>query len=280
MKWPSWRIGREALLALAVPALAATACEPNNAVKPGPPVLLSMTVNDQATGSAYALSDDAGPVAVPAFVHVTALFDRLLDPTGLIVIDPDGGGDLGADLATVTATPGGALSVTSIYTHNGGNLGLAFPPGPNIVVSTSPTFPSGAGIVVMLDKSKLHSKGGDPFTGDGDLADGRLSFQTQPFAATITPPDGTDATAPATVAFNNLPSETAPMHITVSAGGSPVAVTVAPDASGNPTMFTVAPATTWPTAVALVVTVDVGATDALAAPLAAAATATFMIAGS
>jgi hypothetical protein len=169
--------------------------------------------------------------------------------------------------------------VKSIYTPNGGDLALAFSLGPNVMVRCDPTFPSGVTIVVTLDKDNLRSKGGDPFTGEGALADGRLSFQTQPFGATITPPDGTDAKAAVTVTFNNLPAADASSHITVTAGGTPLAdAVVAPDAGMNPTIFTVMPADTWPTGVDIVVTVDTGAKDALGAAAAAPATATFMVA--
>jgi hypothetical protein len=262
MNWLSWRMRPEVWLALAVAALAG-ACEPSNAVKPGPPVLLSMTVNDQGSGSPYELTGDAGPIAVPGYVHVTAIFDRLLDPTDFNP-DPDGG-------------------LRSIYTPNGSAAPSPFGllPGPNVVVGCDPTFPSGASIVVTLIQSKLHSKAGEPFTGEGDLAQGRLSFQTQPFGVTITPPDGTDAKASVSVVFNNVPGADAPSHITVTAGGQAVTDAVVKlDPSKdppNPTMFTVAPADSWPAGVDIVVTVDSGAQDVFGAPLAAAASATFMI---
>jgi len=280
MNWLSWRMRPEAWFALAVAALAG-ACEPNNAVKPGPPVLLSMTVNDQGTGSPYPLTGDAGPMAVPGYVHVTATFDRLLDPTDFNP-DPDGGVYLGTDLAIVTETPHPtpAPVVRSIYTPNGGSAAqsLFFPPGPFVVIGCDPTFPSDASIVVTLIQSKLHSKGGEPFTGEGDLAQGRLSFQTQPFGVTITPPDGTDAKASVAVVFNNVPGADVSSHITVTAGGKAVTdAVVSPDPSMNPTMFTVAPADSWPTGVDIVVTVDTGAKDALGAPLTEAATATFKV---
>src|SRR5207253_7293788 len=140
MKWRFWRRTPEALLGV---TLLLGACAPDNSVKPGAPVLLALAVYDNTDSNSktpLALVDDAGAVAVPGFVHVTARFDRLLDPNGLIVID--GGADVGADLATVTATPGPTPPWTSIYTHNGGDpsLALAFAAGPNIVVAGSPTF--------------------------------------------------------------------------------------------------------------------------------------------
>lgn len=296
MKRLFWRLAPEVVL---VPFLVASAggCNPNQSVEPGPPKLLTFSVVDNVTGQPVELTDDAGAVEITGFVHLSALFDRLLDPVPVTSLD--GGVDQGANVTMVTIAPplpsGASVTYTSIYTPNGAPLhfpgsdisgGLVYGPGPTINTTVDPTFPSGSTITFSLDGSKVRSKKGEPFTGMG-----QLMFHTQPFAAAIAvplaeadPDAGTDAGAPAvkpemqavTVSFTNLPAADIDAHIHVTVGGAPFAdVTVAPDAMGNPTVFTVTPTTSWPGSSTITVTVDATAADALGSPVAAAASGSF-----
>ena len=100
-----------------------------------------------------------------------------------------------------------------------------------------PTFPSGSTITATLDKTKVRSKKGEPFTVDGDLASGKLMFQTLPFSVAITvpmgdadPDAGADAGPPpvspmmqaVTLTFTNLPGGNIQDHVTVTANGAAV----------------------------------------------------------
>lgn len=261
------------------------ACAPNNSVPPGPPVLTSFQVIDSKTGAADDLTVDGAAVTVPPYAHLFALFDRLLDGAAVTMLDPDGGADLGrTDLATITVSGGPVPPLQEIYSPNGGPVGLFFSQGPSITVLAMPTFPSASTITVTLDKSKIHSKAGDPFTGTGALADGQLMFQTAPFSAAVNPPppdpgaDGgtDDAGTPlvlpsmmsmATIQFNNLTDPMISDHVTVTAAGAPFsAVTVAIDAT-DPTLVDVTPTVTWPANTTITVTVDANAADALGVKL-------------
>jgi len=275
MTWPFWRRAPEALLGL---MLVAGACEPDNAVKPGAPQLVSLAVYDNTDGAsttALELTSEAGAAAVSGYAHVTALFDRLLDPSGLIVF-ADGGPDVGADLATVTATPGPTPPWTSIYSANGGDVGLYFPRGPSLVVTPSPTFPSGATIVVTLDKSKLHSRKGEMVTGAGDLAAATLTFRTLPFDAAVASP--ADAMSPVLVTFSNVPADTASASITMLSNGAAFTdFDIGPDPSKDPRMLDLTPKTAWPAGAAMQVDIAATAADALGAHLAGAVTFPFQI---
>ena len=302
MKRLYWRLTPALLFGFAVVGIGGCS-DPNNNVKPGAPVLQSFSVIDNATGGPLDIADtDAGPTEVAGFVHLTALFDRLLDPTTVTALD-DGGTDQGTGVDMVTFTPalptGQSVSFTSIYTPNGdANLHLFLPAGPTITTTASPTFPSGAKITATLDRTKIRSKKGEPFVGDVSIV-----FQTLPFAASISVPMGTadpdagaDAgvppvmpgTDPVTVSFTNLPKTADPMvagdddisqHISVTVNGAPFAgVAIAPE--GNPTVFDITPATKWPANATIEITVDANAADALGSRTGAPTTASFMTSGS
>jgi hypothetical protein len=297
MKRLVWRLAPEVVLGWFL--LNAGGCDPSHDVKPGPPELQSFSVIDNATGSELDIGGDAGLIAVPGFVHLTALFDRLLDPT--TVTSLDGGVDFGADVDTIAVTPalpaGVSVTYTSIYTPNGGPKtiapavpdggpaipgGLYYGPGPSITTTADPTFPSGATITATLDKSKVRSKKGEPFAGDA-----QITFQTLPFAASIAvpmgdadPDAGADAGAPlvkpemqaVTIAFTNLPGAKIADHITVTAGGVAFAdVTVAT----AQTSVTITPNTAWPAGSTIEVTVDATAADALGATTGTAMSGSF-----
>jgi hypothetical protein len=293
-----WRLSPEMVLCLAIAGmgLGSVGCsDPNNSVPAGPPVLTSWSVIDNATFSPLDLTTDGGLIPINGFVHLNALFDRLLD--GSTVTTLDGGVDQGTDAVTidVTPVPPAGFSANSIYTPNGAapDKVLVFPPGPSIATTAMPTFPSGSTITATMSKNKVRSKKGEPFTADGDLASGKLMFQTLPFSVAITvpmgdanPDAGADAGPPpvspmmqaVTLAFTNLPDPNIQGAITVMVNGTPYTdFAVAPE--GNPTVVDVTPATTWPANATIVVSVSAAAADALGASIDAAQSGTFTTGG-
>jgi len=296
MKRLFWRLAPEVVL-VSFLGVGAGGCEPKNDVKAGPPELKAFSVIDNATGMPAELSGDAGPIEISGYVHLHALFDRLLDPT-LLAAPDSGTTDLDLAMVTVTpALPNGSVAYKSSYTPNGGpefldppnntvSGNLFYGPGPTIDTAADPTFPSASTITVALDPAKIRSKKGEPFTGEG-----QLMFRTLPFAASITvpmadpdPDAGADAglpplmaaMQPVTITFTNVPAATIDGHIHVTAGGAPfTAVTVAPDANGNATIVTVTPDTNWPANSTIQVTVDATAADALGSTTGTAASESF-----
>src|SRR5882672_2986653 len=91
-----WRLAPEMVLCLAitVSGLGSVGCsDPNNSVPAGPPVLTTWSVVDNASGGSVDVTADGSPVQISGFVHLNALFDRLLD--GSTVTALDGGVDQG-----------------------------------------------------------------------------------------------------------------------------------------------------------------------------------------
>jgi len=289
-----WRLAPEMVFCLAIAGLVGCS-DPNNSVPAGPPVLTSWSVVDNATFASLDVSVDGSAIQVSGFVHLNALFDRLLD--GSTVTALDGGVDQGTDAIGIAATPAApaGFSVNSIYTPNGAapSMVLVYPPGPSIATTATPTFPSGSTITATMDKNKVRSKKGESFTASGDLASGVLVFQTLPFSVAIgvplgdpNPDAGADAGPPpvspmmqaVTLAFTNLPSANIQDSISVTVNGAAYTdFMVAPE--GNPTVVDVTPATTWPTNSTIVVKVSAAATDALGASIDAAANGTFTTSG-
>jgi len=289
-----WRLAPEMVLCLAI-AGSVGCSDPNNSVPAGPPVLTSWSVLDATGASVDVTPVDGSAVQINGFVHLNALFDRLLD--GSAVTTLDGGVDQGtADAVTIVtspALPAGTLTVNTIYTPNGGSIGLFYPLGPSLATTVAPTFPSSSTITATMSKTKVRSKKGEPFTASGDLASGTLMFQTMPFSVAITvpmgdadPDAGADAGAPpvspmmqaVTLAFTNLPATNIQDSITVTANGAAYTdFMVAPE--GNPTAVDVTPTSTWPANATIVVNVSAAAKDALGASIDAAASATFTTSG-
>ncbi len=294
MKRLFWRLAPEMVLCLAITGSVGCS-DPNNSTPAGPPVLNSWSVVDNATGASLDVSADGSPIQVSGFVHLNALFDRLLDGSSVTALD--GGVDQGtADavtIATSPAQPAGTLTVNTIYTPNGGPIGLIFPLGPSLATTVMPTFPSNSTITATMDGTKVRSKKGEPFTASGDLAGGKLVFQTLPFSVSITVPMGTpdpDAGADAgpppvspmmqtvTLAFTNLPASNIQDAITVTANGAAYTdFAVAPEST--PTIVDVTPNTTWPPNAVIVVNVSATAADVLGSAIDAAASATFTTSG-
>ena len=292
MKRLFWRVAPEMVLCVGI--VGVLGCDPNNGVAAGPPVLQSLSVIDNLTGAPLDLTADGSPVQISGFVHLSALFDRLLDPTAVATLD--GGVDLGTTDA-VSATyapalmPGAAVTLTSIYTPNGDSkLALVFAPGPTITTTPGPTFPSASTVTVTLSKTKIRSKKGEPFV-DGDSAAGTIMFQTLPFMATIAvpmgdadPDAGADAGTPSvspmmqpvTISFTNLPADDIADHISIIANGTPVVTGITRTSDGAaPTTITFTPDIAWPANATIEVRVDATAADAVAVPIDAPASASF-----
>jgi hypothetical protein len=215
---------------------------------------------------------------------VIAVFDRLLDTSPL---DPGDAAGL-MDVVTVDSTP--PTTVLSDYSASGARDGLIFNlfgpaffgnfrvNGPSLFTAPQPEFPSGATVTVNLDANKVRAKDGTtPFKGDGLLQAGTLVFTMAPFAATIVEPAAPTMDMPmpsiaATVAFTNFTDPSG--HITVTANGTPVPVTIE-SADGGAT-FSVTPTSgAWPSGATIVVTVDAATTNLIGQPVAAAASKTF-----
>jgi len=292
MKRLFWRLSPEMVLSLAI-AGSVGCSDPNNSVPAGAPVLTSWSVVD-ATGASPDLTTDGGLVPINGFVHLNALFDRLLD--GSKVTTLDGGVDQGTDAISIDVVPAApaGFSVNTIYTPNGdNNLHLFYPPGPSLATTATPTFPSGSTITATMSKTKVQSKKGEPFTGDGDLASGKLMFQTLPFSVAIgvpmadaDPDAGADAGPPpvspqmqaVTLAFTNLPDANIQDTVTVTVNGTAY-TDFAVAAEMNPTVLDVTPASTWPANATIVVSVSAAAKDALGVSIDAAQSGTFTTSG-
>jgi len=166
MKRLFWRLSPEMVFCLAIAGmgLGSVGCsDPNNSVPAGAPVLTSWSVVDNLTFGPVDLTADGGLVPISGFVHLNALFDRLLD--GSAVTTLDGGVDQGTDAIAIdvtTALPANSdFSVSTIYTPNGdNNLHLFYAPGPSLATTAMPTFPSGSTITATMSKAKVRSKKG------------------------------------------------------------------------------------------------------------------------
>lgn len=232
------------LAPLALLILVGASCAPDNKVKPGAPVLLSVALVDPATFATTAITGSATicPTTVgaggtcdpndpvispmcrlgdstwctcvpdsmdmkkgnwacdlpPPTARIVVTFDRLLD-TKPFETNGDAGPTVPPGIATLTSTPSTAFEAAVKYIPNGDMKGLVFgTDGPRLVITTSPTLPSGSTITLTLDKTKIRAKDGKtPFAATGLLADGILSFMTAPLTASITVPmSDPDAGAP------------------------------------------------------------------------------------
>ncbi|MEP6653100.1 MAG: hypothetical protein ABJA82_07055 [Myxococcales bacterium] len=284
-------------------------CDPTNRVAPGAPALVAFSVVTPA-GQAAELVTEAGPKSVPPLSHFFALFDRILDPTGVEVVDSDGGITAKEGVADVKWT-GGAIESTSLYIPNGhhkwtlipaGFYGMPFAVGPSLTITPLSPLPSGSTVTVTLNPEKVRSHDQlHSFVANGDVPY-PLTVQTDPLQVTTDEPqpvaDGVvDAAVPPGqtppvaadfvlhVTFNNY---TAPItkdaiQTVVTVAGAPVPhslfdVLTAPDPT-NPTVWTVSPPNSgWPAGAAVTVTIGTTAMDNFGVALAAPATASFTVA--
>jgi hypothetical protein len=243
-----------------------------------------------------------GPLSI-----VVATFDRLPDAAPL---DPGDGGAPGvtgvAKLLSAPPPPNASVTLGTLATFDstGSPTGLVFNVffginGPRITLMGQPATPAGATVTFQLDGTKVRARDGQtPFTWAGPLLqDGVISFATVPFSlAGITVPtapaaaDGTPAPmgtpapvdgGPVTVSFNNI-VDTATIldHIQLTdvGTGAPFTGVTADTSGGSSVTFTPnmacasnPQATCWPAGGTFMVSVDVGASDAVGDTLPAGA---------
>jgi hypothetical protein len=274
---------------LACLAGAALACNEDDQ-RAGLPVLEAVEVVD-ATGTVIDLQVDGGAPAVTPLAHFVFRFDRLLDATLLEqIID---GKPVGRAGIALIEGPGGARGEITYVPNGDSRFALVFPRGPQLLVTATPTLPSGSAVRVSLDRTKIRGKAA-PDTGYSlgeDVRADVLAFTTEPFAATIAgaaggpAPDGGPPRLARDeaiqVRFNNLPEAQIARVVTVEvldAAGAP-----APGAGGEvqpdpeaPTGVLVTPTGgAWPAGASVIVRVAAEARDALGVPMAAPTSATF-----
>ena len=251
----------------------------------GPPVLESVEILD---ASGVPLMPGSTSMPISARVQLVFRFDRLLDPEQLEeIVD---GKPVGSEEVAHIEAPGEPAAVVTYIPNGHAKHKLVFSGGPAILVSPSPTLPSGAAILVTLDKERIQSKdGASPYR----VAEGVMDapgFRTLPFAAVIEPVGGASASEPLaagaslSITFNNLPEEDIANRILVevfdSAGEllAEVEGKVSADPM-DPTHFTVAPAEgSWPAGSTVKISVDEDALDALGMSMPGAIAQTFMVA--
>jgi len=185
MKRPYARLGVG--LALWFGAAATTGCAPSNKVKPGQPVMLSFGVVDP-TGTPVELETEAGPTLVPPLSTLHAVFDRLLDPTGIEDLK-DAGPPVGTEGVGVIDWSGRPVANTGRYIPNGdAKFTLIYPPGPSIDVIPSEGLPSDSMLTVALNPEHVRSHDQTvAFKADDGVAD-TLTFTTEALAVTIAVP--------------------------------------------------------------------------------------------
>jgi hypothetical protein len=253
-------------------------CQPSSNVKPGAPLLLSFSVL-APDGSVVALDGNSGAAAVPPRATFSALFDRLLDPTAIEVLDADGGLTSQTGIATMISAPSvEPTSIVAIYVPNGAPpaesgpqlpdgggpvLIPGYPPGPRVDITPQLAMPCETMVSIALTASKLRSHDQQlPFKPASSTVESTLTFMTGPLTATIVVPmvdngdGGTTSTAVpadsvAHVTFNTfvpVDDTTAKIHVTVKQDdvvladlGTPV-----PDASDATTWNVAPPAAGWP----------------------------------
>jgi hypothetical protein len=252
----------------------------------GPPVLVAVDVFD-ATGSPLQL-DAAAPAPISARVSFVFRFDRLLDPTELEEI-VDGKPVPAKDVARIEAS-GEPEAVTTYIPNGHAKFKLIFAAGPALIVSPQPTLPSGAQVLVSLDRERILGKdGAGPFVPGEGVAD-TLQFSTVPFAALIAPMEPPAQGQPVagksgvSVTFNNLPGQGIESQISIevfdAAGAAlpEVEAKVTADAA-DPTRWLVTPLDgSWPAGARVKVRVAREAADALGVTMADSATLEFEVA--
>jgi hypothetical protein len=114
----------------------------------------------------------------PPMTTVRATFDRLLNTAPF---------EAKTTVATLASVPMTTAMPTTDYTSSGSPTGLFFTvffgiTGPTIAVAGTPALPSDATLTFSLDKGTVQAKDGKtPFTGDGPLTDGIISYKTSAF---------------------------------------------------------------------------------------------------
>lgn len=222
---------------------------------------------------------DGGVLAVPALAHGTKFrlgFDQLLDGDKIESI-VDGKAIGKTDVASVTWTdaPVGAPAIAATTLYNPAGAAAVNRPAPSVAILVAPGLPSGAHLQIKVDRTKVTGKTGLPFVGpDTQLV------ETAPFSVSAGLKDGEPIAADAKVQllFNNTPGMDVATHVTVTSGGAPVAVTLAPDEM-TPGAVLVAPtAGAWTPGQTYAVSVDATTADLFGMKVTAPLTTTFTIA--
>lgn len=288
-------------------------CSSSNKVTPGAPVLVAFSVATPDGQVAETVNDAGAPVAISARGYFFALFDRILDPTTLEVLDPDAGLVAKEGVATVEWS-GGVIPSQTVYIPNGHHFftllpalaGIPFGRGPSITITPlGAGLPSGSAITVTLNPLSVRSHDQTtPFVAAADVMS-PLIVQTAPLSAEIVVPvpppvdagddagaddagvgPGAGGVAPDSVAqvvFSAVTSDgtAAAIQVTATVAGVPVvglAPVVERDAAA-PTGWTVSPpAAGWPAGSVVTVTVGPPAADTFGMPLETAVTQSFTVA--
>lgn len=292
---------------LTLVGLVAVGCAPSTKVQPGAPQLMKFVVVGPGNAIAELVTEAGAPKQVSTGLFAFAHFDRILDPTPLETVDPDGGVITPKAGVARVEWSGGEIPANTLYIPNGdvkwtlipALFGLPFGIGPSITItptrdgtSDATGFPSGATVTVTLDPLKVRSRDQkNAFVAAPGVAS-PLVFETEPLQAAIEvpafePPDGgADAGAPdarvVKVTFNNLTpaSNQAAIQVAVTVGGAPAPGVVAEitQSTENGAEWSVAPPMDgWPPGATVTVTVTTAATDNFQVPLAAATSATFTV---
>ncbi|HEX3695628.1 MAG TPA: Ig-like domain-containing protein [Polyangia bacterium] len=250
---------------------------------------------------------------------VIATFDRLLDTGPLDYDTTDPTKPQGVlDVASFTATVGTAPSALAEYVSSGSETGLIFKllsnviHGPRLIIAGTPALPSGSGLTLSLDKTKIRAKDHTSFfVSSGAIQDGVLTFATAPLSVGIDVPlaPPTDAATtgdvdagasdaemdaagdappvilptpvmaamqPVTITFNNVTDPTQIMSaVSVTVSGVAFTKFDLTASDMNPLAYVLTPTDAWPAGSVIVVTVSADAADVQGVPLGAAATAVF-----
>ena len=215
----------EALIAL---LFFGAACSPTSNVKPGAPVLTTLSIVEPSgtrwdvtsdtkdCPTSYAEGQDCDPTAYALCElgkNVVCHCDStdMCDPTkGSLVCTYAPGSvavalfdrlldttpfDASTTVASLTLDPPNAMSSAATdYSSAGSTTGLVFPVffgvmGPTITISGAPALPTDSTVTFALDPTTVRAKDGKtPFTGGGPLKNGTIAFKTGPFTASITVP--------------------------------------------------------------------------------------------
>jgi hypothetical protein len=199
---------------------------------------------------------DGGALAVSGVAQFKLVFDKLLDGDKIETVGA--GVTPRTDVVTISWTnaPAGAPAITANTLYDPSGASSITTPAPKILLSPSPGLPSGAQLVLKLDRAKITSKGNTPFLGPDTL-----TVTTEPFAVStdLTPDQPAAADLVVHLSFTNAPGPGVADHIKVTAAGAPVAIESMPDTMDSRNIVVSAKA--WPQGQELLLTVDKDAAD-------------------
>jgi len=261
MRAPS-RTGRTRLAVAVIAAVvAASAGCGSDSKDTGPPALVRFlaAVPGEPEEVDLLMPVDAGAPSVSGLANFKLVFNKLLDGDKIeAVVD---GRVMGkTDVASITwpGAPPGAPVITASTTYDPSGALAINTPGPKVRVAAAPGLPSGAQLVVRLDRSKITSKTGAPFTGP-DMQ----MVATDPFAVGANVKDGDNIAIDRAVelSFTNAQAADIASHIQVIPDGVP-AVPEIKRSSMPPRVVSVLPASgAWSAGQAYTLTVDKDAAD-------------------